>query len=110
VPSAVPEGLDMLRRSGTFVEVGAFTDAGQVEINPFVHLCNKNINLQGSWASDLKHWVQMLPILEKREFPYEEVVTHTVGLNELNEAIQFPQKGYMLQGKEVGKVLVDGSK
>jgi L-iditol 2-dehydrogenase len=110
VPSAVPEGLDMLRRSGTFVEVGAFTDAGPVEINPFIHLCNKNVNLQGSWASDLKQWVKMLPILEKKEFPYEEVVTHTVGLNELNEAIQFPQKGYMLQGKEVGKVVVDGSK
>jgi L-iditol 2-dehydrogenase len=110
VPSAVPEGLDMLRISGTFVEVGAFTDAGPVEINPFVHFCHKNVNIQGSWASDLKHWIQTLPILERKEFPYAELVTHTVGLHELNEAIQFPAKGYKLHGKEVGKVLVDGSK
>ena len=109
-PEAVPEGLDMLRRSGTFVEVGAFTDAGPCEINPFFHLCNKNINLQGSWGADLEHFVRILPILEKREYPYEDFVTHTVGLNELNKAVTFPETDYKLYGKEVGKIQVDGSK
>lgn len=109
-PAAVPEGLDMLRQSGTYLVVGCFTEAGTVPINPFTQLCNKNINLQGIWGNEIEQWVRILPVLEKREYPYEEMVTHVIGLGRLNEAMELPQKGYKLDGKDVIKVLVDGSK
>jgi len=108
VPSAVPEGLDMLRRSGTFVEVGHFTDVGTIPINPFLHLCNKNINLQGIWGGELEQFYRFLPILEKRKFPYEKLVTHKLPLGRLNEIMKVPEKGYILDGKESLKITVSG--
>jgi threonine dehydrogenase-like Zn-dependent dehydrogenase len=110
VSAAVPEGLDMLRQSGTFVEVGSFAYTGLIEISPFHHLCNKNVNIQGVWGDDVEHMLRALSILEKREYPYEELATHVVGLNQLNEAIRFQENNYTLFGKEVGKIQVDGSK
>lgn len=65
---------------------------------------------RGSWGADLEHFVRILLIFEKREYPYGEFVTPTIGLNELNEAVTFPRNSFKLHGKEVGKVQVDGSK
>lgn len=106
VPKAIPEGLDMLRTSGTFVEVGHFTDVGEVSINPFVQLCNKNINLQGSWGGEIEGFVRALPIMEKRVFPLEKLVTHTVGMERLQEIIKVPERGYMFDGKEALKICI----
>ncbi|MBA7518539.1 putative zinc-type alcohol dehydrogenase-like protein YjmD [subsurface metagenome] len=106
VLGAVSEGLAMLRRSGSFVEVGHFTDAGSVPINPFALFCNKNVDLQGSWGAELEQFVRGIPILEKREFPYEKLVTHKLPLSRLNEIMQVPEKGYMLDGKESLKITV----
>ncbi len=48
-PAAGPEGVEMLRDGGTFVEMGQFTDAGSVETN-WHRICAKEIQLLGSWA------------------------------------------------------------
>jgi len=106
VPTAVPEGLAMLRVSGSFVEVGHFTDTGPVSMNPFVHFCNKNVNFQGSWGGEVEQFVRGLPILEKRGFPYEKLITHKLPLSKLNEIMQVPEKGFILDGKESLKITV----
>ena len=108
VPAAVTEGLDMLRIGGSFVELGHFTDVGTIPINPFLHLCNKNVNLQGIWGAGLEHFYRFLPILEKREFPYEKLITHKLPLGRLNEIMMVPEKGYILDGKESLKIAVSG--
>ena len=48
-PSAGPEGIEMLRDGGTYIEMGQFTDAGAIETN-WHRFCVKDINLLGSWA------------------------------------------------------------
>ncbi len=48
-PSAGPEGIEMLRDGGTYVEMGQFTDAGAIETN-WHRICSKDINVIGSWA------------------------------------------------------------
>lgn len=48
-PSAGPEGIEMLRDGGTYVEMGQFTDAGSIETN-WHRICAKDINILGSWA------------------------------------------------------------
>jgi threonine dehydrogenase-like Zn-dependent dehydrogenase len=48
-PSAGPEGIEMLRDGGTYVEMGQFTDAGVIETN-WHRICVKDINILGSWA------------------------------------------------------------
>jgi L-iditol 2-dehydrogenase len=108
VPSVVSEGLDMLRRSGTFVETGHFTDVGTIPINPSLHLCNKNVNLKGMWGDEVEQSYRFLPILEKREFPYEKLITHKLPLGRLNEIMMVPEKGYILDGRESLKITVSG--
>jgi threonine dehydrogenase-like Zn-dependent dehydrogenase len=48
-PSAGPEGIEMLRDGGTYVEMGQFTNAGPVETN-WHRICTKDITILGSWA------------------------------------------------------------
>jgi threonine dehydrogenase-like Zn-dependent dehydrogenase len=48
-PSAGPEGIEMLRDGGTYVEMGQFTDAGPIETN-WHRICTKDVNVLGSWA------------------------------------------------------------
>ena len=48
-PSAGPEGIEMLRDGGTYIEMGQFTDAGSIETN-WHRICTKDLNLLGSWA------------------------------------------------------------
>jgi len=54
-PSAGPEGIEMLRDGGTYVEMGQFTDAGSIATS-WHRICAKDLNVLGSWgftANDL---------------------------------------------------------
>jgi threonine dehydrogenase-like Zn-dependent dehydrogenase len=61
-PSAGPEGIEMLRDGGTYVEMGQFTDAGAIETS-WHRICTKDLNVLGSWGftgNDLPLGVDML--------------------------------------------------
>lgn len=71
-PSAGPEGIEMLRDGGTYVEMGQFTDAGSIETN-WHRICSKDINLLGSWAftaNDIPHGIAMLDRARQR-YPWD---------------------------------------
>jgi threonine dehydrogenase-like Zn-dependent dehydrogenase len=81
-PSAGPEGIEMLRDGGTYVEMGQFTDAGAVETN-WHRFCVKDITLLGSWAftaNDIPRGIAMLDRTRNRypwhllqtKFPFSE--------------------------------------
>jgi threonine dehydrogenase-like Zn-dependent dehydrogenase len=81
-PEAGPEGIEMLRDGGTYVEMGQFTDAGSIETN-WHRICSKDINLLGSWAftaNDIPLAINMLDRATnrypwhkmQREFPFTE--------------------------------------
>jgi threonine dehydrogenase-like Zn-dependent dehydrogenase len=60
--SAGPEGIEMLRDGGTYVEMGQFTDAGAIATS-WHRICAKDLNVLGSWAftaNDLPLGVDML--------------------------------------------------
>lgn len=103
-PPTVPEGIDYLRFGGCFVEAGHFANAGEVSINPALHMCSKCINIVGAWASATKHFVQALNILESKRIPIEKLVTHKVTLEKLGEAFEAVSSNYILDGKEVVKI------
>jgi L-iditol 2-dehydrogenase len=90
VPLAVPEGLDMLRRGGIYVELGNFTDTGTVTINPFKHLCHKEVVLIGQWAYGSTQFRKDIALLLKHRdaFPFEKIVTHQFALHDYAEAIE----------------------
>ena len=75
-PSAGPEGIEMLRDGGTYVEMGQFTDAGSIETN-WHRICTKDINVLGSWAftaNDIPLGIAMLDRARDR-YPWYEMQT-----------------------------------
>ncbi len=90
VPEAVPQGLDMLRRGGTFVELGNFLDSGDTTINPFRHLCFKDVNLIGQWSCPPQSFDNALKLMElamARGIPLEKLVTHSYPIEQAHEAL-----------------------
>ncbi|MFA7183290.1 MAG: zinc-binding dehydrogenase [Victivallales bacterium] len=77
-PHAVIEGLDMLRKGGTYIEAGNFVDTGTTEININRHLCAKNVRLFGVTNHPFTHYGQSVKLMEKyaKTFPFEKFVTH----------------------------------
>jgi len=75
-PTAGPEGIEMLRDGGTYVEMGQFTDAGSIETN-WHRFCTKDVNLLGSWAftaNDIPLGIAMLDRARDR-YPWNDMQT-----------------------------------
>ena len=75
-PSAGPEGIEMLRDGGTYVEMGQFTDAGAIETN-WHRICTKDLRIVGSWAftaDDIPKGIAMLDRASAR-YPWYEMQT-----------------------------------
>ena len=73
-PSAGPEGIEMLRDGGTYVEMGQFTDAGSIETN-WHRICSKDITILGSWAftaNDIPLGIRMLERCLDR-YPWDQM-------------------------------------
>lgn len=64
VPQVVPEGLEMLRKGGTYIECGAFVEMGTVAISPHRHLCSKSVRLIGSTNHPFTAYDAMLRQME----------------------------------------------
>ena len=82
-PLAGPEGIEMLRDGGTYVEMGQFTDAGSQDTN-WHRLCVKEVQVLGSWAftpDEVAQAIQLLYAVQddydwtqmQRTFPLTEV-------------------------------------
>jgi threonine dehydrogenase-like Zn-dependent dehydrogenase len=75
-PAVGPEGIEMLRDGGTYVEMGQFTDAGSIETN-WHRICTKDVNVLGSWAftaNDIPLGIAMLDRARDR-YPWSEMQT-----------------------------------
>jgi len=109
VPAAVPEGIDMLRKGGTYAVVGHFTDAGATSLNPFADFNNKHITLVGVWGGDVAHFVRGRPIIESGKYPFERFVSHKLPLERCGDAMEAIMGNYRLDGKEADKLVIVGN-
>ena len=75
-PSAGPEGIEMLRDGGTYIEMGQFTDAGAIETN-WHRFCVKDINILGSWAFTADDIADGIALLDRARgrYPFRELQT-----------------------------------
>ena len=105
---AVPEGLSYVKQNGVFCEVGHFVDIGSVSINPNQHLLRKNLRLEGIFASGYEHFVRGLPILERNEFPYADMVSHVLPLERVCDGFEALDGTYQLDGRTAIKIAVGG--
>ena len=101
-PAAVPAGLAMTRDGGRYVIVGHYTDQGPVEINPHTDINRKHVEIRGCWGSDFSHFYRMVHMLARHgdRLPgggWDSLVSHTFGLDELNEALAAVEQGSIVK-------------
>jgi L-iditol 2-dehydrogenase len=89
VAEAIPEGLEMARRGGTYVVAGVFADVGDIPINPHRHLLANQIRLLGMTNHPPTGYVNSLRLLNKfkHAFPLDSFVTHAFPVNEIDRAM-----------------------
>jgi L-iditol 2-dehydrogenase len=106
VPASIPEGLDMLRRGGTYVEAGHYTDHGDVALNPFRHMVHKQITLVAVWGADTPHFVAGRALIESGKYPFADLVSHRLPLHRVADGVAAIGGAYRLDGEEIRKVAV----
>ena len=97
-PPAAKDIFEYIRRGGGLCEMGFFVNNGTYEINPHFAMCNKEINLVGSWdysAQDYPTTVAFLRQCRELNIPIKDLITHTFPLDQMNEAMEtnVAQKG-----------------
>jgi threonine dehydrogenase-like Zn-dependent dehydrogenase len=102
VPEALPEGLEIARKGGTYIEPGAFVEMGTVPISPHRHLCAKSIRLIGATNHPHTGYGPALELLEHYgdALGFRELITHRFRLDEAERAMETAFT------PETGKILV----
>jgi L-iditol 2-dehydrogenase len=89
VPDVVPEGLEMLRKGGIYIEAGNFVDTGEVALSPHRHFCAKNVRLIGMTNHPFTGYTPSMALLRQHSgrFPFEKFVTHRFPLDQTELAL-----------------------
>ena len=89
VPAAFAEGIELTRRGGRFVEVGHYTDPGNVEVNPHT-ICMKDVDILGSWAYPPTQFDTALQLLKRGmdDLPLAEIITHKFRVADAERSIE----------------------
>jgi L-iditol 2-dehydrogenase len=89
-PDALREGLELLRRGGTYIELGSFVASGTVEVDLHRHLCAKNILLLGFSNHPFTGYERSLKLMERHaeQIPFDRMITHRFPLVEAEEAMR----------------------
>ena len=106
---AINEGLGYVRYGGTYVEMGHFVDIGTFEFNPNQMLMRKNLRLEAIWGGRAEYFARAIPILEKNEFPYAEMVSHVLPLERIAEGFNALASGYRMENKDAVKIALRGN-
>ena len=86
-PSAVHEGIKLVRSGGAYVSIGFSQPPGNCQIDFFQEVVSKNLNIQGVWVSGTRHtWQAMKLVLERPEL-FARMITHRFSLEQANEAL-----------------------
>ena len=90
-PAAAKDIFEYIRRGGGLCEMGFFVNNGEYNVNPHFAMCNKEINLVGSWdysADDYPTTMAFLRQAREMNIPIKELITHEFPLDKLNEAME----------------------
>ena len=90
-PAAAKDIYEYIRRGGGMCEMGFFVNNGEYSVNPHFAMCNKEINIVGSWdysADDYPTTMAFLRQAREMNIPIKELITHNFTLDKLNEAME----------------------
>lgn len=88
-PTAVLEGIKMMRPDGRYFVIGQYSVSGPISLNP-EDITLRELKLQGSQSfepEDVFTYLKVLLEAQKR-FPVDKVVSHKFPLEKANEALQ----------------------
>jgi len=83
-PSAVPQGLNLLRKLGTFVEYSVFKD--NVSVDWSIISDDKELDVRGAHLGP-HTWPAAIKLLESETLPMSEICTHQFPLERFQEAL-----------------------
>jgi L-iditol 2-dehydrogenase len=98
VPTSIPEGLEMLRKGGKYIEVGHFADAGTIPINPHL-ICSKDLDIHGSWVYPPNQFETAISLLHKKnkEIPLMDLFTHKFSIEQASDGLEVAASGKALK-------------
>jgi L-iditol 2-dehydrogenase len=95
VPAAFAEAIDLVRRGGIVVEVGHYTDAGTVEVNPYT-ICYKDLTLICQYGFSFHQYEvalrQLIKWYRNDTFPLEDLITHEYKIDNVEEGLKLHKK------------------
>lgn len=85
-PQAFVEGIEILRRGGTLLEMGNSVDTGEVQINVHRHICSKNIRLVGLTNHPTTGYGPSLKLMEKyrNTYPFKKLISNEYALSDID--------------------------
>ncbi|UCH51385.1 MAG: zinc-binding dehydrogenase [Chloroflexota bacterium] len=89
VPEVIPEGLEILRPGGFYIESGNFSDMGDVSIKPHL-LCAKNLRIIGIGGEAITAYHPSMEALlrYRQHYPLHKIVTHRYPVEEAEAAMR----------------------
>ncbi len=93
-PRVVNEGLQMLGRTGRYLEIGNVTPNLTFELDPSL-LVQRNITVYGMVYYEAEHLQQALDLLDRTrdKYPWHKVVSQTFPLERINDAFTAADRG-----------------
>ena len=89
-PSAVPQGLDLLRKLGTFVEYSVFKD--NVTVDWSIISDDKELDVRGAHLGP-HCWPAAIRMIEAGRLPMDRICTHQLPLENFQEGLDLVAEG-----------------
>ena len=89
-PSAVPQGLNLLRKLGTFVEYGVFKD--DVSVDWSIISDDKELDVLGAHLGP-HCWPAAIRMVESGRLPLDQICTHQLPLTEFQQGLDLVADG-----------------
>jgi threonine dehydrogenase-like Zn-dependent dehydrogenase len=89
-PSAVPQGLNLLRKLGRFVEYSVFKD--DVSVDWSIISDDKELDVLGAHLGP-NCWPAAIRLIEQGKLPMDEIVTHQLPLSEFQKGLDLVASG-----------------
>ncbi len=93
-PRANPEGLQMLGRTGRYLEIGNINPGLTFEMDPS-QLIFKNATIYNVVYYEARHLQQAIDLVTRTrtKYPWQKVISHTFPLDRIEEAFEVADKG-----------------
>jgi len=87
-PSAVSEGIKLVRNGGSYLSLGFGDPNGSVTLDCYYDIVRKNLRYQGVWVSDTKHLNMAVNVVLQNKELFKKMVTNIYKLTDATKALE----------------------